>query len=128
VEEKEVYVKKRDRNEDEDEKEFGGQQIPPLVRLGDPPLAVTDQGLALDGSDNEECPKKDRGRSDAATCENEKIWAKRGESVGILPRVEFVAGEEGQEGEGDKDFGPVTVCVFFEDVEDLVHGDGLDLL
>jgi hypothetical protein len=52
VEEKELHVKKRERNEDEDEKEFGGQQIPPLVRLRDPPLAVTDQGFALNDSDN----------------------------------------------------------------------------
>ena len=39
-----------------------------------------------------------------------------------------MTGEEGQEGEGDQDFGSVAACVFFEDVEDLVHGDGLDLL
>jgi hypothetical protein len=37
--------------------------------------------------------------------------------------VEFVASEEREEGEGDKDFGPVAAHVFFEDVEDLVHGD-----
>jgi hypothetical protein len=74
-------VKKRDRDEDEDEKEFGGERIPPLVGLGDPPLAVTDQGFALNDSDNEECPEKDRGGSDIATCENEKIWTKRGEGV-----------------------------------------------
>ena len=39
-----------------------------------------------------------------------------------------MTGEEGQEREGDQDFGPVTACVSSEDVEDLVHGDGLDLL
>jgi len=81
VEEKEVHLKKRDRNEDKDEKEFGGQQIPPLVGLGNPPLAVTDQGFALNDSDNEECPEKDRARSDVATCENEKKGTKRGEGV-----------------------------------------------
>ena len=76
-----MHVKKRDRDEDEDKKEFGGQQIPLLVRLGDPPLAVTDQGLALNDSDNEEYPEKDHGRSDIATCENEEIWTRRGEGV-----------------------------------------------
>jgi len=98
MEEKEVHVKKRDRDEDEDEKEFGGQQIPPPVGLSDPPLTVTDQGFALNDSDNEECPEKDRGRSEVATCENEKKGTKRGEGIGILPRVEFVAGKEAQEG------------------------------
>jgi hypothetical protein len=37
--------------------------------------------------------------------------------------MEFVAGEESHKSEGDQDFGPVTAYVFFEDVEDLVHGD-----
>jgi hypothetical protein len=81
VEEKEVHVKKRDRDEDEDEKEFGGQEIPPIVRLGDPPLAVTNQRFALNDSDNQEGPEKDRGWSDVATGENEKIWTKRGEGA-----------------------------------------------
>jgi hypothetical protein len=37
--------------------------------------------------------------------------------------MEFVAGEEREECYGDDDFRPVAASVFFEDVEDLIHGD-----
>src|SRR6266481_7407936 len=40
----------------------------------------------------------------------------------MFPWLELVAGEKGEESERDEDFGPVAAGVFFEDVEDLIHG------
>jgi hypothetical protein len=88
VEEQELHVKKWDRDEDENKKEFCGQQIPPLIWFGNPPLAVPYQRFVLNHSDTQKYPEKEGGRGDVATCKTGKSWTGRVQGPRILPRVE----------------------------------------
>jgi hypothetical protein len=50
VEEEELDEDEWNRNENKDEEELGEEEFPPDVGLGGPPLAIADEGFALDDS------------------------------------------------------------------------------
>ena len=122
MQEEELDGNEGDGDENEDEKEFGEQEFGPLVGLGDPPLAIADEGIGLNNTDDKEGPEGHQDRTDDfCYLGNNKRFDVQG-SIALQPEMQFSTGEEGQEGEGDQDFGAVAAGVFFEDVEDLVHG------
>ena len=57
MQEEELDGNEGDGDENEDEKEFGEQEFRPLVGLGDPPLAIADEGIGLNDTDDKEGPE-----------------------------------------------------------------------
>jgi hypothetical protein len=66
VQQVQLDKEERQQNDYDDKEEFGKEQLPPIVGLGDPPLAVTYESFALHYANNHETPKKEQDRGDSA--------------------------------------------------------------
>jgi len=72
MQQKQLDVEERHRDEDKDEEQLGKEKLPPKVRLGDPPLSIANESLALDHPENEEDPRKGQEKGDVATGKSEE--------------------------------------------------------
>jgi hypothetical protein len=124
----ELNEKKWSADDSEQENFLCGQQFPPFVGLGDPPLRIANQSFVLNDTDREENPENDHERDEAASGN-----FLPGDMIGtylfiVIRRMSHELGVQAQERDRNNNLWPVPPGVLFENIQDLLHGAPLGLV